>query len=64
MTKQLQAHHGSDELRTLIEAEIDTVSGGTRYDFGVLGELEFHPGGCVTWAWYNDDGSWTAAGQC
>ena len=62
--KKLHEQQTADGLRTLNQTEIETVSGGLIIDMGLFGELEFHPGGCVTWAMYDSDGSWIARGQC
>ena len=62
--KELHEQQAADEFRPLKDAEIADVSGALIIDMGLFGELEFHPGGCVTWAMYDADGSWIARGQC
>ena len=46
--KELPAQHAVDELRALTEAEMEAVSGGGKYDFGILGVLKIN-GKCGSW---------------
>jgi hypothetical protein len=52
----VKEHHRADELRTLDEAEVEAVSGGKKFDFGILGVLKIN-GKCGSWTTEYADGT-------
>ena len=54
--KELHAQYAADELRALDEAEMEAVSGGKKFDFGILGVLKLNRK-CGSWTTEYVDGT-------